>query len=199
MSVGAMRTTTALLVASAMTTGCFSTSHQPRDHRKVYMTMQDGMRGYARGGQFHSEMGFGGGLVDAVQGNPRAAEAADTFRDRMILGFLGLVGGAVCLPVVGTYAVVQDSDGREVSNSLPWIALGCTAAMIIGAFSMASAMPYQFDAINIYNDDVDAATYQQQWTPPRFPQPAPIAPVAPVAPVAPMAPEPPMPAGPGGF
>ncbi|MCX5744515.1 MAG: hypothetical protein NT062_18645 [Proteobacteria bacterium] len=169
-----MRTRAASLLCSlSLVGGCFSTSHAPRDPRKVYMTMESGVRGYVRGGEFHSEMGFGGGLVEAVESNPRALEAADTFRGRMIGGFVGLFGGAMCLPGILAYDAAKQYDGRaSIPDSHAYLAVGCGLAMVVGAFAMASAMPYQFDAINIFNDELDGPL-PSQWVPPRFPSPVP--------------------------
>jgi len=168
------------LLAAASLAGCFSTEHVGRDRRKVYATMENSVRGYTRDGVFHSEMGFGGGLVEAVEGNPRATEAAETFRDRMILGFVSMLGGFVCLPTLALYDVARASDSE--SNWSPpishgYIAVGCVALGLIGAFTVGSAQPYMLDAINIYNDDVDAqSSPMPQWPPTQFPPQPPMQP-----------------------
>lgn len=194
-----LRSASAIVAASALVTGCFSTSHTPRDRRKVYHTMESGVRGYSRNGEFFSEMGFGGGLVDAVAGNPRASEEAETFRDRMIMGFLGTMGGAVCLPSLLIYEASKSyNSDYETPASHGYLAIGCLVLMTVGAISLASAFPHQLDAINIYNDDIDA---QPQFAPPAYgppmqPQPMQPQPMQPP----PMQPQPPpQPMGPGGY
>ncbi len=166
-----MRRTSALLVVALAVGACSSSNHIPRDPRKVYRVMQNGRPGYMRNGMFHADSGFGGGLADAVTGNPQAEAAAETFRSNTIGGFIALLGGSLCVPSVFVYGVVRaeelhDTD-RHVSRAVPLAMLGCTALMIVGAGFLIKAAPYQFDAVNIYNDDVDAQPIQ--WPPPPGP------------------------------
>src|ERR1041385_5528929 len=115
MRKGMLRATALALCTATLTTtlaACPSTEWVGRDPRKVYQTMQDGQRGYTRGGVFHNDV-FGGGLEEAVAGNPAAERAAETFHDRMIGGFIATMVGAVCLPVAFTYALTRE----DVANS----------------------------------------------------------------------------------
>src|SRR5688500_2559389 len=88
--------------------GCFSTDHVGRDPRNVYVAMEDGRRGYTKAGEFHTEVGFGGNLVELVADNPEAERAARTFRNRSIGGALMTVAGSLCLPAVFTYGLSRD-------------------------------------------------------------------------------------------
>ncbi len=168
-----------LLLGVTSLTACLETSYVGRDPRKAYVTMQSGQHGYTRNGEFHSDV-FGGGLVEVVRGNAQAEDAANTFHDRMIGGFLATLAGAVCLPVVVGYeasrSITNDSNNTNVTNGA-YLALGCAVVMIAGSIAMVSAVPYQMDAINIYNDGVDL----ENWQVPRFPQPPPAMPQAPGA------------------
>lgn len=184
-----MVTAATLAATGCFSTGCFSTGHVGRDPRKVYVTMEDGARGYTKGGRFHREMGFGGGLVDAVGDHPEALRAAQTFRGRAIGGFLMVLAGTLCLPTVMIYELASTEDGRDGLPGAGYVAIGCGVMMAAGGLYLASAMPYQLDAVNIYNDAIDASGVP--WPPP----PAPRLPVMPGPPgqLAPPAPPPPAP------
>ena len=171
-----MRSAIVLLVGVTTLTGCLETSYAPRDPRKAYVTMHAGQRGYTRNGEFHSDV-FGGGLVEVVRGSPEAERAANTFHDRMVGGFVATLVGAVCIPALLGYDLANHfDDGPPISHA--YIGLGCAVLMIGGSIAMVSAVPYQMDALNLYNDHVDGL---DGWQAPRFPQPpAPMAP--PIAP-----------------
>lgn len=153
--------------------GCFSSGHAGRDPRKVYVTIQDGQRGYTKAGQFHREWGFGGSLVDVVGDHPEAARAARTFRGRAVGGFLMAMGGLLCMPTAlatGLAGSIDDDDG--LSSTYGYIIIGCGVLAIAGTVYLASGMPYQLDAVNIYNDAVDAQGVP--WPPPPAPQLPPV-------------------------
>ena len=155
----------ALLAAS----GCFSSSHVGRDPRKVYMTIQDGSRGYTKNGEFYREVGFGGGLVEAVEDHPEALRAAQTFRGRALGGFLMAIAGSLCIPATMIWGLVRaNEDGGDFPAGQGYLLLGCAVLAIAGTTYMVSGMPYQFDAVNIYNDAVDAQ--RVPWPPPHAPQ-----------------------------
>lgn len=165
----------AVLLMAVTLAGCFSSGHVGRDPRKVYMTIQDGQRGYMKHGQFHREWGFGGSLVDVVGDHPEAARAARTFRGRAVGGFLMAMGGLLCMPtaLVAGIADPLDGDGdRGLSATYGYIAIGCGVLAIAGTVYLASGMPYQLDAVNIYNDAVDAQ--RMPWPPPPAPQLPPV-------------------------
>jgi hypothetical protein len=179
----------ALVTAMSLVAGCFSSNYVPRDRRKIYMTIQDGKRGYMHNGQFLTEYGFGGSLVEAVAGNPRAEAAANQFRGRMIGGFVATMVGSLCVPAVLGYDLARNIESdQNPPASHGYVLIGCSVLMIGGLIYLTSGLPYQHDAMNIYNDDVDAATQlpPQQWPPPPAPtlptfapppsSPAPLAP-----------------------
>jgi hypothetical protein len=157
--------------------GCFSTDHVGRDPRKVYVAMEDGRRGYTKAGEFHTEFGFGGNLVDLVADNPAAERAARTFRSRSIGGALMAVAGSLCLPVALTYGLSREHEGHSdvFSQNTLSIMLGCAVLSTVGVVYWTSGMSYQMDAVNIYNDSVDARDdAARQWPPPPAPQLPPI-------------------------
>ncbi|MEJ7601325.1 MAG: hypothetical protein WKG01_25700 [Kofleriaceae bacterium] len=164
-----MQRTVAHALVLVATAGCFSTDHRGRDPRKVYVAMEDGRRGYTKHGEFHSEMGFGGSLLELVADDPEAARAARTYRSRSIAGALMTIGGSVCLPAVMIYGLDRslEEDGNGFTQNTFTLMLGCALLSTIGVFYWTSGMPYQLDAVNIYNDGVDA---RPQWPPPAAPQ-----------------------------
>ena len=166
--------------------GCPSSQWAGRDPRKVYRTMQDGQQGYTRGGVFHGDV-FGGGLEEVVAGNPQAAQAAETFHNRMVGGFIATMGGALCLPVIFAYdaakSITDDSTtGYHQSTTHSLVEVACLALIVGGSIALVTAPPYGMDAVNMYNDGVDAAT----WQVPRFTAPPPAVTQPPGPPVAPI-------------
>jgi len=111
---------------------------------------------YVRDGQAHPHGWFGGGLVDAVAGNRAAVQAATTYHDHLVDGILLTTVGAACLPSVGVYVATQQESisehGAQIAGA---VALGCVVMLVAGAFYAASAEPYRWDAINLFNDGAD--------------------------------------------
>jgi len=133
-----------------------SSQYMPRTPNHVGVMLQNGKPVYVRDGRTF-DPGLGGGLVEAVQGDPRAVAAAEEFRSRqvdglttMLLGTAGFVGGLAW----GTALAASDQTRPGSSFTVPVALLvGGLVAMLAGTFYLASAQPYQWDAINIYNDD----------------------------------------------
>jgi hypothetical protein len=162
------------LVLVVAVSGCFSTDHVGRDPRKVYVAMEDGRRGYTKAGEFHTEMGFGGSLVELVADNPAAERAARTFRSRSIGGALMTIAGSLCMPAVMIYGLersLNDESDAFTQNAFS-ILIGCAVLSTVGVLYWTSGMPYQMDAVNIYNDGVDARP--PQWPPPPAPRFPPV-------------------------
>lgn len=141
--------------------------------------MEDGRRGYTKGGEFHTEFGFGGNLVDLVSDNPEAERAARTFRNRSIGGALMTFVGTLCMPTVMLYglanALDEESDSDLFSRNTGTIFLGCAVLSTVGVFYWTSGLTYQMDAVNIYNDGVDARDdAAPRWPPPPAPQLPPV-------------------------
>jgi hypothetical protein len=136
-----------------------SSAYTPRTPNHVAVTMQNGKPVYMRDGRTF-EPGLGGGLVEAVQGNPNAVAVAEEFRSRqvtglttMLLGTAGFVGGLAW----GTALAASDANRPGNQFAVPIaLLIGGVAAMLVGTCYLASAQPYQWDAINIYNDGADA-------------------------------------------
>lgn len=159
------------LVAVAGLAGC-SSQYFPRSPNHVAMTVQDGKLVYVRDGRTFNP-GLGGGLVEAVQGNPQAVAAAEEFRSRQVTGLAATLLGTAAMIGGGSWAAVlaADNPNRPGSDAIAPVALvlAGVVAMIAGAGYIASAAPYQWDAINLFNDGADRGFGSPAGTPPLAP------------------------------
>jgi hypothetical protein len=147
--------------------GC-SSSYIPQARGKVAIILKDGKPAYTRDGEIYEHGLLGGGLVEAVHGNPRAEQAAHEYRSRMGTGFLVGFAGLVCMTVTSVIAI---SKTEYVGNShdpeaYMLTALACGVASIAGFSYAITAEPYRWDAVNMFNDDADRQLQQFQATPP---------------------------------
>ena len=162
-----MRLATLALVAQLL--AC-SSDYMPRRPNHVAVVIQTGKPVYVRDGRT-IEPGLGGGLVEAVQGNPTAVAAAEEFRSRqvtgllaMLLGAAGTVGGIVW----GGALAANDRPNNQLAVPLALV-VGGLVAMMVGTCYLATAQPYQWDAINIYNDGaVERPTFGPPGPPPGY-------------------------------
>ena len=202
-----MRRLLSVTVAFALFSGACSSSYQPARSPRIAVTQEGGTPTLVRDGQTFSVGLFGGGLEDAVQGNPAAEEHASAYKTLSIAGWSFYVAG-LGSSVAGIYVLAAnragDSNNNETAGTV--LALGGVAALVTSLVLLANAPPHLWDAVNIYNDGVDASLAYPPQPPPgliRLPTPAatgqqttsgaPMAPPAPsAAPAAP--PTTPMPA-----
>lgn len=147
---------TRLLALASLVAAC-STNYVPRSPGRVAVTMEDGAPAYVRDGQSYRHGFLGSGLRKAVRGNPQAEAAADEYHDRIRDGLLVTLLGGVCMGTALGMAISEidenssSSDRRAQTEVL--VALGCTGLMLGGALYTATAEPYRWDAINIFNDN----------------------------------------------
>ena len=131
---------------------------QPRP-RRGDGTVKNGAPSYVRDGQAHPHGWFGSGLSEAVAGNRLAEQAAGEYHDRLVDGVLLTTVGALCMPTAMTYALVEGEEGSGLSRSsaeiVGAVAIGCAVMLVAGAAYAASAEPYRWDAINLFNDGAD--------------------------------------------
>jgi hypothetical protein len=147
------------LAAVAVTLVACNTSYTPRSPGRVFVTMENGMPAYVRDGEHHAHGFLGTGLKRAVRGNRQAEAAADEYHDRIRDGLLVALGGGVCMGVALGMSLhdaigpnpESRNDDRAATEAL--VALGCMGVMIGGALYTATAEPYRWDAINIFNDN----------------------------------------------
>ena len=192
------------LALSVALAGC-STHYQPLAGPRVSVVLDSGNPAYVRGGKTYSHGFAGGGLVDAVGDDPEAREAAETYHSRMTTGLVLTLVGTACLltgTVMFTSAIASDrtdtaNDSHSTRDALTVGALLCAAGTVIaGSVLLTTAQPYQWDAINIYNDHAE-----QRRAPPPWPYANGAGPLVPRAPVpapppAPPPPPPPLPPAP---
>jgi len=145
-----------LALAALAITAC-NTGYVPRSGGRVFVTMEGGVPTYVRDGQSYRHGFLGSGLKKAVRGNRQAEAAADEYHDRIRDGLLVTVLGGVCMGTALGMAIDDiddrgggDADGAETELL---VALGCTGLMLGGALYTATAEPYRWDAINIFNDN----------------------------------------------
>ena len=142
------------LTAAALVAGC-STHYVPHSPGRLSIVMQGGNIAYQRDGQTFSYGFAGGGLVDAVEGDPEATEAAETFAGRNVGGFVATLLGSACL-IGGVTLLAVDQPPSSQRQVLGGGALLCGLAGIDHRDRAGlTAQPYQFDAINIYNDHAE--------------------------------------------
>jgi hypothetical protein len=148
--------------------GC-STHYQPKSATRLSVVIEGGNYAYRRDGKTFSHGAFGAGLVDAVEDDPEAREAAETHHGHMVGGVVAYAAGLVCLVGGLTWALSNgdpnnannaNSENNELSSEQTAIligSLGCWAAgLVTGTVLISVGQPYQWDAINIYNDNRDA-------------------------------------------
>lgn len=151
-----MRTLALILVAL---TAC-SSNYMPQSRGRVAMMIKDGRQAYVRDGRVYDHGFLGGGLVDAVQGNPRATRAANEYHDRMKTGLIGAVVGIAAMLGGLVYAASDldpdgDRDTKRVTTGV-FVSLGGMVLSLVGAAYASSGEPYRWDAINIFNDEAAA-------------------------------------------
>jgi hypothetical protein len=174
----------AALALVCLNAGC-STHYQPRPGPRLSVVMEGGALAYQRDGETIQHGFFGGGLVEAVESDPAALEAAETYRGRMVGGFVAQLIGIGCFAGGTAWAVSEESDQtqREIfAGSLTCLLAGA----LTGSILILTAQPYHWDAINIYNDNhVFTGPIAPAY--PAYPVPPPAAP--PRAPAPPPAPD----------
>ena len=73
------------------------------------------------------------------------------------------------LPVAALHGLNRaiEDNGEGFGDNAFALMLGCGLLATVGVFYWTSGMTYQLDAVNIYNDGVDA---RPAWPPPQAPQ-----------------------------
>jgi hypothetical protein len=132
-----------------------SSSYVPANSPRVATVWRSGYASYYRDGKEYPSGILLGGVEDAVQGNPRAEQEARTAHHLMIGGMVcefvavGALGSGLAL--VATHP--HDSTASDTGLGLMF---GSIAASITALILAVNAYPHAYDAVNIYNDGVDA-------------------------------------------
>ncbi len=162
--------------------GCTS-SYQPANSPRLAVVMDDGGLTLVREGRSYPVGMFGGDVVDAVRGNPAAEEHAQSYRTQMISGWSFYFGG-IGLAVAGTGVWQAGERHNDIGQAHAGEALtvGGLAALFTGIGFLMNAQPHLWDAVNIYNDAVDARLRYAPWPGPLYPPPPYAPPQLPAAP-----------------
>lgn len=140
------------LSVAVLCTAC-SSSYTPQSRGRVSIMMEGGSLVYVRDGKTYPHGFLGGGLEDAVRGNPAAESAADEYTSRLTLGFVGILGGLGCMVGATGFAASKiDEDDDDAAKNALFFALGCSVLTIVATGYLATAEPYRWDAINLFND-----------------------------------------------
>jgi hypothetical protein len=154
-----VRSSLALVVVLGAT-GCVSPySYQPANSPRVSVA-QDAI--HKNGKRY-------GLLVDALADNPRALEEARAARSMAIPSTWLLLGGA---GLGGAGVVLAATHRDETITGLSLIG-GCIVAEIVAAVMAGKAQAHSLNAVNIYNDDVEAKMFVRRPAPMPAEVPAP--------------------------
>ena len=135
-----------------------SSGYRPRAPGRVAVILDSGAPAYVRDGEVHKHGLMGGGLLWAVRGNPEAERAAHEYRSRISTGLLVGLGGLACsLVSVGFMVNSLTESDDDTAATAGLVAAGCSVLTFGGLIYTATAEPYRWDAINIYNDGVNLA------------------------------------------
>jgi hypothetical protein len=157
-------------VAFALCTEACSSSYQPARSPRISVIQEGGTPTLVRDGQKFPVGLFGGGLEDAVTGNQEAEEHAHAYRNFTIGGWTCSVA-ALGSAIGGLVLLGDRSFHEEHGDALPaTLLVSALVADIAAAILLANAPPHMADAINVYNDGVDAALVR---TPPPWSLPPP--------------------------
>lgn len=150
--------------------GC-ATQYRPRPGPRISIVMEGGVPKYVRDGQEFSAGPFGGGLTDAVESDPEALEAAETYQSRMTTGVVLMGVGALCTGAALYFAISEidrrPEDQSDTRTGLAAGALVCAfGTLLAGSIVALTAPPYHWDAINIYNDHAEERLLRHYALPP---------------------------------
>jgi hypothetical protein len=139
----------------ALTTTACSSSYVPARSPRVATVWSAGYPSYFRDGVEYPSGMLLDGVEDAVQGNPRAEEEARTAHHLMIGGFvcelagLGALGSGIAL-------TASNPPGSTANQAGIGLLIGSIAASVTAIVLFMNAPPHAYDAVNIYNDGIDA-------------------------------------------
>jgi hypothetical protein len=139
-----------VLVVVLGVAGCATSNYRPADSPRI--SLADG--GIYKNGKKT------GGLVQAVADNPRALEEARTAESLAAWGGgLQLGGFALMLAGLPTVAVAANDNNGTLAVTGVGLLTGFFIAEVVGIVMSRNAVPHALDAINIYNDDVEAKMF----------------------------------------
>lgn len=137
--------------------GCYSTPRPPPPGPRVTEISDRGRLKFVRDGRVIDARTFGGGLLEAVRGNPDAERAAKTYARRNAAGrWIMTASAAVVLTAILAF---RNPDSETVLETPGLVIVGASAVCFWSGLRLhRSAQTYRHDAINIYNASVEQAT-----------------------------------------
>jgi hypothetical protein len=173
-----MRTRTAtwlqIMVTLALVASACTSTYQPRPGPRVSMVLISGQPHLQRSGRLYPISLTGPELGAAVADNPRALAHMQTYQQLSTQGLVAGLGGAVLMVVGPSIALATSLDDRgSISDAGAGAALGTFAAgvtlYVLGMGWIMQGQPHLYDAINVYNDDLELAPRAEY---PALPAPA---------------------------
>jgi hypothetical protein len=153
--------------------GCASPTYAPAKGPRISITSD----GLVRDGVKH-RVGWGGGVVKAVRGNPRAEREASAARDLITGGHVCTFAG-IALEIGGLSMMLTGTKEDEMTGKRTatttgkvgsGIFLGGLGVWVLGTVLLNNGNARALDAINIYNDRVDGLD-DTTAAPDRLPEP----------------------------
>jgi hypothetical protein len=158
------------LVVTLGVSGCASSSYRVADSPRVSMVYDRGTSVVYKNGKRYPD------ILEAVTDNPRALEEARTAQSLGTWGAGFYLGGTALIIAGGTMVAVGTNDDDRVDKVLvvtgAGLLTGALVAYVVSTIMADDARAHALDAINIYNDDVEAKMFL------RRPAPAPTGPPA---------------------
>lgn len=130
--------------------GCIHSSYRPSSSHRLVERYDKGALVYTRDGRSFDAGLFGGGLIEAVDGNATAVASARSARNRSVVAFLVTVAALTC----SLDALVLRRDNRGFTKFGYIEGSVCLSAISIGQMFRFSADSRRLDAINLYNDGI---------------------------------------------
>jgi hypothetical protein len=145
-----------LLVLLPTIQGCAS-SYEPVRSPRIAVVAEGSGPVVVKDGLHYGNLMFGG-VVDATRGNPRAEREARVGRNLAIGGFvLDLAGLGSSLAGIAVQAQHSNPADPQPSAGAAALVIGGLVGVTVGTILLLSSPPHTYDAINIYNDGLDAA------------------------------------------
>ena len=151
-----MRRGLVVLLGLSFMAGCTS-SYEPARSPRIATLVEGGQPTFVKDGVHFGGPIWATGLVDAVQGNPRAEHHARVGRNLIVGGFVvSMVGLGTEIGALVAVAKADSAAPDAHSGVATALAVSGAVVLIAGSVMMLSGQPHVYDAINIYNDGLDA-------------------------------------------
>ena len=138
------------VVVSLGVAGCATSNYRPANSPRLSVTYG----GIYKNGKKYDN------LTDAVADNPRALEEARRGQSIAATSRWLQLGGAAVMLAGSTMLIVAGEENDKSLGPAGWAGLATVGTglviTIVGVFVNSNAVPHWLDAMNIYNDDVEA-------------------------------------------